>query len=59
MNEKEILKLAVWGIKEQIRKKCVWIADGADFGKKTLDEMRSLIEKFDELNEKLENDCSK
>ncbi len=58
MNKKEILEFAVFGVKKEIQKRCTWIAEDLLFKRKTLEEIHSLIEKFDELNEKLASCCS-
>ncbi len=57
MSEKELLTFAIAGVKEEIRKECTYITNGANFGEKLLVKMRPLIDKFDELNKRLENCC--
>lgn len=57
MSEKEILTLAVLGVKAKIVQKCIQIADRKGFSSATLDTMRSLIEELDELGERLTNYC--
>lgn len=54
MNEKEILTMALYGAKEQLRQKCEDIAEHGNIYRKTLENLRHLIEYIEELDEKLE-----
>ncbi len=56
MNEKEILKLAVWGLQDQIKQRCARIAGCVFFETEELDELRILIEQLDKLNERLKSE---
>lgn len=54
MNEKEILTMALYGAKEQLRQKCEDIAEHGNIYRKTLENLRHLIECIEELDAKLE-----
>lgn len=55
MTRKEILMLASLEVKAEIERECVWVADTKRLNRETLEKIRCLIKKFDELSERLEN----